>query len=343
MKSLPLVMLVAAVVAPLAARAAAVDDGWAEPAQPPAPAARIVVDDADENADLQPFVPDVYPSRPDAAGALGRSWAAQAAQRWKHKPARVRIMSDDQSLIAPISQAVRGVLRGVAVEPCDGTLCRSTNAPAGEAWLYVESSAREGTLLAHSTGASDAAVTASFVEKPWAADFGRFCAQTPGRWRVGHSDAERPAGSASEAGREARGNAAHDVVPLVLARLGRDGRRNEGEVFRFVEAQLAGDRLVTDHFRQTYERPYGSLYRESVLIDASDAQLDSLADDLRGTLASQRESRVKGFASAVGVLLLTYALYRFANAFTRGYFTWSLRTAAAVLAAGAVMLIVAVA
>ena len=43
------------------------------------------------------------------------------------------------------------------------------------------------------------------------------------------------------------------------------------------------------------------------------------------------------------MLLVTYALYRFANAFTRGYFTWSLRTAAAVVAAGAVTLLVAAA
>jgi hypothetical protein len=337
-------MLVAAVAAPLAAQAAAAPgDGWSAPAELPAPAARVVVEDVDENTELQPFVPDVYPSRHDAAGALGRTWAVQASQRWKHKPARVRIMSDDQALIAPIAQAIRRAIRGVTVEPCDGTLCQSTNAPAGEAWLYVECSAREGTLLAHSTGASDAAVTACFVDKPWAADFGRYCAQTPGRWVVGHSDPDRPAGSASEAGNEARVKAARDVVPLVLARLGSAGRRNEGEVFRFVEAQLVGDRLVTDHFRQTYERPYGSLYRESVLIDASEAQLDSLADELRGTLASQRESRVTGFASAAGVLLVTYALYRFANAFTRGYFSWSLRTAAAVVAAGAVMLIVAIA
>ena len=51
-------------------------------------------------------------------------------------------------------------------------------------------------------------------------------------------------------------------------------------------------------------------------------------------LDAERQTRVGGIAGAGAVLLVVYALYRLANAFTRGYFTWSLRTAAALAAAG---------
>jgi hypothetical protein len=39
---------------------------------------------------------------------------------------------------------------------------------------------------------------------------------------------------------------------------------------------------------------------------------------------------------------VVYALYRFANSFTRGYFVWSLRTAAAVAATAVVVLVLMV-
>ena len=50
------------------------------------------------------------------------------------------------------------------------------------------------------------------------------------------------------------------------------------------ERHLAGDRLVRDRFPQKFERPYGSLYREALLIDSSDEQLDPLARNVRASL-----------------------------------------------------------
>jgi len=54
---------------------------------------------------------------------------------------------------------------------------------------------------------------------------------------------------------------------------------------------------------------------------------------------AERKSVFVSAASGAGVLLVTYSLYRLANAFTRGYFVWSLRTAAAVVASAAVLLL----
>lgn len=318
----------------------------------PATAVREVEGVEDGETELDPFIPDVHASRRDAARAVAEQWARQVVQR-RRQPATVRVMCPDDMSV-PMLEGLRRKLVGVSVSECDGALCTSERAPADEAWLYVDVSSNSrrgadgtvgtgGTITIRAKGASGDSAMTRFVEKPWLTDFADFTAHTPGRWVVARSDPDRPAGSAAEAAREARVAAVDEVLPLVVARMGHEARVNRGEIHRLLESQLAGDRLVHDRFPQKYERPYGSLYREAVLIDASHSQLDRLAQEMRWSMESRRESRAKGFVSAIAVLLVTYALYRFANAFTRGYFTWSLRTAAAVVAAGAVMLVVAVA
>ena len=305
----------------------------AEPAPHPEPVA------IDADTDARPFIPDVYPSRPDAARAAAILWAKTDPRRWDHLPTRVRVMSDDQSLFTPVAEGLRARVPGLRIEPCDGTLCRSTAAPSGEAWLYV--TLPKGGVSIRSVGWSDAIATAQYVDKPWAANFADYCARTPGRWVLARSDLDSPATHATEAAREARVAAAEQVAPLISGRL--PHRYDRGNVRRVVEDRLRGDRMVYDRFAQRYDRGYGTLYREAVLVDASDARLDEMSRDVRHVLDAEHQTRVGGIAGAGAVLLVVYALYRLANAFTRGYFTWSLRTAAALAAAGAVTVIVALA
>jgi hypothetical protein len=156
----------------------------------------------------------------------------------------------------------------------------------------------------------------------------------------------RPATSASEAAREARLAGVDEVLQLVVARMPETdgkGHRYHRQFRTMLESHLLGDRLVADRFPQKCEKLYGGLYREAVLLDVSDAQLAPLADELRYFQRERRESRLKGLASGGAVLLVIYALYRLANAFTRGYFVWSLRTAAAIAATGAVVVLTSLA
>ena len=287
-----------------------------------------------------PFIPDVHPSREEAARAAAAGWARTESRRWERPPRRVRVMCDDPALFVPVHEGLRARVGDVGVEPCDGALCAGTP-PASEAWLYVSHAGTAVTVRAK--GWSDAVAAAAFVDKPWVANYAGFITRTPGRWIVARSDPGRPAGSAGEAASLARRAALGDVVSRVTARMPDPGRFDRNRIDRLVESRLVSDRLVHDRFPQKFERPYGSLYQEAVLIDASDAKMDSLARDVRRALEAERRARVGGVAGAGAVLLVVYALYRFANAFTRGYFTWSLRTAAAAVAAGAVTLIAAVA
>jgi hypothetical protein len=308
------------------------------PAAPPAVEAPAVALDAD--ADARAFVPDVYPSRFDAARAAAIQWARFDPRRWDHLPNRVRVTSEDPSLFTPIAEGLRARVPNLRVEPCDGTLCRSEAAPPTEAWLYV-SLPKGGGVSIRSVGWSDHIASARYVDKPWAANFADFCSRTPGRWILARSDPDHPATSPGEAAGRARASAAEQVAPLVSGRL--PHRYDRGDVRRVVEQRLRGDRMIHDRFAQAYERGYGTLYREAVLVDALDPRLDEMARDVRHALDADHHARVGGLAGAGAVLLVVYALYRLANAFTRGYFTWSLRTAAAVVAAGAVTMIVALA
>jgi hypothetical protein len=310
----------------------------AAPRAPGAVEAPVVVLDAD--TDARAFVPDVYPSRSEAARAAAILWAKFDPRRWDRPPARVRVMSEDPSLFTPVAEGLRARVPTLKVEPCDGTLCQSQAAPATEAWLYV-SLPKGGGVAVRSVGWSDHIASARYVDKPWAASFADFCSRTPGRWVVGRSDTDRPATSPREAAEQARISAAEQVAPLVSARL--PHRYDRGNIRRVVEERLRGDRMVHDRFAQAYERGYGTLYREAVLVDASDARLDAMGRDVRQVLDAEHHARISGLAGAGAVLMVVYALYRLANAFTRGYFTWSLRTAAAVVAAGAVTMIVALA
>lgn len=295
---------------------------------------RLTVIRAD--ADHNPFVPDVYPSREDAARAAATRWATAIA-RPDGDRSRIRLIGDDSAILLVITDAIRRQFEEWNIETM-GAVWPAGAVPAGEAWARV--CWTEDVVSIQST---DATASARFVDKPWLSNFAAFVGRTPGRWIVAHSDKNRPASALADAARDARAAAAAELTPLVVARFAPSERYDDRDVRRLVERHLLSDRLVVDRFPQKFERPYGSLFREAVLVDASDNRLSELALEMRATLAAERRSRIGGLASAAAVLLVTYALYRFANAFTRGYFTWSLRTAAAVAAAGAVVLVVAVA
>lgn len=325
-----------------------------------------VVISANVAADPAPFIPDVYPSQAEAAQALAERWA-----RGTTPPSdggattAVRVECPCPDLFGEFARGVARVHPTLRIEHV------APEAPAhrpraGGVWLALSSSLSQPQSAARASRAPSSSPTSGtvaltvigaggervvttphavrYVEKPWLSDFAGFLAGNPdGRWIVGRTHALRPAASAAEAARDARASAAEEVMRLVRARVHPDASRENGRLRAAVEAALVGgDRLVVDRFPQTYERPYGNLYREAILVDASEAKLAPLVAQLEWSTREHRESRLKRVLSAAGVFLVTYALYRFANAFTRGYFTWSLRTAAAVFAAGAVVLIAAV-
>jgi hypothetical protein len=146
----------------------------------------------------------------------------------------------------------------------------------------------------------------------------------------------RPAMKEDEAARAARQAAAGQLFDLVRPRL---ARVDDEWIRRHLEGQLAGGQYVVDQFPQKFERRFGSTWQSAVLVDASPQNVNDISSQLFRQSRAERKSVFVSAASGAGVLLVTYSLYRLANAFTRGYFVWSLRTAAAVVASAAVLLL----
>jgi hypothetical protein len=300
----------------------------------------------------EPFAPDVYPSEHEAARGLGELWVTRAAERWQREPATIRLYCCDPALYAAAASGIRSRLPQARVEKARPGECPAgfhEGQPGdGQAWIAVDTSpaaisvtpkkatVSTGTLSLESKGAADAAVSAKFVEKAWLANFAAFSHGQPGRWIVGRSDPLRPAMTEGEAARAAREAAATQLFDLVRPRL---AGSDEGWLRRRLEAKLAGGGYVVDQFPQKFDRRFGSTWRGAVLVDASPENLNRISHELFIEHRAQRKSVFVSAASAGGVLLVTYSLYRLANAFTRGYFVWSLRTAAAVVASVAVVLI----
>ena len=137
-----------------------------------------------------------------------------------------------------------------------------------------------------------------FIEKPWLADFAGFVTARPeGRWLIGRSDPLRPALTPGEAA--ARPGSRRSTRSYGSSRRKWHVRsaRTTTRLRRAVLAHLVdGGDLVADRFPQAFDRGYGTVYREAVLINASDKALQPLvAEVLRltgrsGILASEPSS-----------------------------------------------------
>ncbi|WP_428939830.1 hypothetical protein [Fontivita pretiosa] len=104
---------------------------------------------------------------------------------------------------------------------------------------------------------------------------------------------------------------------------------------RWLEQQLAaslsGERVVRDRFVHRVQRPYGDVWREMVLIDASPQTIDMLAAQCAAAARQEAMRTVSGWGAVAAVVVVIMLAYAFLNAATRGYLVWRLR-AIAVLA-----------
>ena len=172
--------------------------------------------------------------------------------------------------------------------------------------------------------------------KLWADDFAGFVSSRPGQWVVGHSPT--PCLDEPTAAQAARTDAANAVWQAVTARLGQTGGpdwlRNR------VTADVVAGRLDADHLAEQFQRPYGTIWTEAVLLDVSPDRLDSLLKSYKGEDA-QRHRHESGIREAVGISIFGAWLgYLFLNAVTKGYFTFRLRLAAMLVTAVGVALLI---
>jgi hypothetical protein len=172
--------------------------------------------------------------------------------------------------------------------------------------------------------------------KPWIADFAGFCASHPGRWIVGRC--ARPCLSQAEAEQSARSDAARAVYAVALDQFA-PGRGDEKWLAGQVMADVRAGALASDDLPEKFDRPYGTVWTKTVLLDASPAKLQPLVDRYRSDLSQRRARMTAVRFVAVAFALSGWIAYLLINAITKGYFTLRLRLAAGTITAAALLVL----
>ena len=170
--------------------------------------------------------------------------------------------------------------------------------------------------------------------KQWLNDFATFSSNHPGNWIVGRCD--QACLSESEAQQAARLDAADAVCALVVPRLSYIDRAG---TLAHLTADIQNGQLQVDRLAEHFDRPYGTVWTASVLLDASPQRLDSLLARNERTWRGQQRRAIRIDAAALTFVAVVGLIYIFLNAVTKGYFTTRLRLAAVTIA-GAIMIIV---
>ncbi len=196
-----------------------------------------------------------------------------------------------------------------------------------------------GKLVADVRGpVSSTRFSVPFVQAPWVDDPAGFArTYQGGHWLVAYSPGVFP--SQVEARREALKAAASSLIPQAEALISgmsvehqhryEKKRASDPEwLLNRVTDELASRNHATDFFSQRFDRPYGSVWREAVLIDAEPGMIESIARALIGSLQEQSMAQMTSLLSLVVLVVMIVGLYLFLNLATKGYYAWMLRLAA---------------
>lgn len=209
---------------------------------------------------------------------------------------------------------------------------------------------RSGAVALHVETADEPfSVSTRFVDAPWVEDRTGFVSAFPnGDWLVAYSDGTH---STHEGAREDALDAATNVLlPLAQARISQlpasDQHRFAQQIAKDpdwlrsrVADELVTRNLVTDRFAQRFDRSYGTVWREAVLVDAAPTHVQAIARSLvQGVDAKVTYQRNTWF-SFIALAGLIFGTYLFLNMATKGYYAWMLRLAAVAGVGGVLFLI----
>jgi len=305
-----------------------------------------------EPQDTSSFLADVYPSAPQAVRAVAAQLARSVAtvhEGGALPVVRVRGRAP-RELLEQAAEAFRdsSLARSVEVSPdLPGPATRPKGGAEVLCGVRVDSGKEGGVQLVLSGPAGQVTRTARFVDKPWAANFARYVSESSDSHILAQS---RWLGSSfAEAERAARDDAAGQLTGPVRQSIDRDiaagrfrpaDRPSDGELRRLIGAQLRRGHLVSDRFTQRFRRPYGDVWRQSLLVDSSPKRVDQLAAGIAAQAAGERTAAMSSWARkglSIGALaLLVFVVYLVLNAATKGYYVWVLRAAATALVAAGI-------
>jgi len=291
------------------------------------------------------FTADVYPSAVDAARGLAPRLEGLAREALGGRaPRKVHVSGDaDPAVVDALAEAMRrsfgegaNVVTSPATRPSEGVVHVRPHVRRDP---LPHPPADAGTLtVTIYTVDGDRECAAQYDEKPWLTDLDGYKAARPGRWVIGQADA--PSATAAEASKQAVAYAVAEIMPLIAHEAG------PGPDMAFaaqrVSAALASGRFVADRFACRFERPYGNVYHEAILVDASPANVRAIAAEATA-LRKQTVRSTLGTVGSIGGLVASIGLiYLVTNWLTKGYFEGRLRVLAFVALVVGVVLVFAV-
>lgn len=351
----------------LAAEAVVVEDSLARRArrelpQAAGPTLREEATGPAAATDLSAFPADVYPSAELAARA--------AADQLKASVANVTPSGEPLPTLRVIGdgKATEQCLNGVADAFRQGALVRevlvvysgpgrviSPRAPEEiRCEVRVNPGPQGRVQLVLSGPGRQVTRSARFEDKQWAANFAEYMSKSPQPRVVGQS--RQPCATFQEAEWAAMSDAAAQLLPSVRHAIDRAltsgrwrgrARPGDAELRSWILAEMRRGRLVADRFPQRFPRPYGEVWKQSLLVDASPPAVDGLALDMTRRSAARKSAAVRTWstlaASIGGLAALIFLAYLVLNAATKGYYVLVLRLAAVAAILGGAVAILCVA
>lgn len=176
-------------------------------------------------------------------------------------------------------------------------------------------------------------VAASMPSRLWMEDPFSFANEHPNNRYLLRVDSDEFCASVREAQQQVLAAATEVLAERVREQLRGTqwwGGISEDQLRRHIHTALEHrDGLIRDHHLTRTERPYGELFRCSILLDASPMQVAALADRYKADAGSQLRGFIARWGGFTALVLVIVLLYVFLNAATKGYFVWRLRAAAA--------------
>jgi hypothetical protein len=291
------------------------------------------------------FTPDNFPSAQAAAESLiprvtqslHDASAPGRSMRISLKLSGTPVAPLDRRIIDQLADSIRRELSDAVVNTDNAAVSEDT-IPVTVAVHDLRAARVKWTAAAVQSGVvsvtigssqGSAFVSAVFNEKPWVADWSSFVnnAFFGRQWVTGQSSKTCTSPQMAEA--EARADAVKALLPLVVQRVG--SRANAAALAHSIDQALSRPDAISDRFLQRFDRPYGQLWQQSLLIDASPARLDDFARQGNLQVKAEARTRLTAYASLAGFMGVITILYWFLNAATKGYFTGRLRFAAVTL------------
>lgn len=250
---------------------------------------------------------DAYPTLTTAAEALAGRWA----ERLVEAPVEIRL--DAPAVPPAVREAVSTALRRRF--PGARVTFDSHGRPAERVtWSGVGEDRHHLSLGTLSTEVCD---------KRWVIEPGAVPrpAKSSDLFVVARSDGPcADAGAAAESARRALTRA---LVPIA---------RNEAAARRISDEVARRPEWVVDRFVQRFQRPYGTVWQEAILVKIPRGQIETVAASMAVRERQVLRQRAGGAAAVVGALAAIWLIYLLANMLTRGYFVWRLRAVSALAA-----------